>query len=410
MKKHQTTNSAAALTIAALVVSALLLAACEQPAGKTLSEDAALKTLSVSAGSLTPAFSAAAADYTVTVANTVESITVTAEAASGKAAVSGGGTKSLAVGDNTITVTVTAESGAVKTYTITVRRVDASTKFILTAAELAKIGVDSAWPLAGTYVLDADITLADWTPVGRSIWKSAGTPLDPDSTPFTGSFDGNGRTITLQSFAAAPVAVDKAYLGIFGGVKGAENAKAVVKNLKIVSSVTVTSAPGTGQAAGLIAGYIYYGGIVAECYFTSNVTAQGITDGAAINDYAGGIAGFCAAGGGGDNTEGFAPANLKSCVALNPSVSAPNGFERVGRVIGDSTGGVSNTFGWTGMSVTVSGAAQTWDGSGAADGRQSVNGADCVEKPAQSLYEGLGWDFATVWKMGSDGYPHLIWE
>jgi hypothetical protein len=38
------------------------------------------------------------------------------------------------------------------------------------------------------------------------------------------------------------------------------------------------------------------------------------------------------------------------------------------------------------------------------------DGADCAAQPAQSVYEGLGWDFATVWKMGSDGYPVLRWQ
>jgi hypothetical protein len=40
-------------------------------------------------------------------------------------------------------------------------------------------------------------------------------------------------------------------------------------------------------------------------------------------------------------------------------------------------------------------------------GPDTVDGADTGAKPAQSVFEGLGWNFSTVWTMGSDGYPAL---
>jgi hypothetical protein len=44
-------------------------------------------------------------------------------------------------------------------------------------------------------------------------------------------------------------------------------------------------------------------------------------------------------------------------------------------------------------------------------GAETEDGANCVEKPLQSVFEdGLGWDFDAVWKMGSDGYPVFMWE
>jgi hypothetical protein len=43
-------------------------------------------------------------------------------------------------------------------------------------------------------------------------------------------------------------------------------------------------------------------------------------------------------------------------------------------------------------------------------GADTPDGADCDAKPAQSVFEGLGWNFGTVWKMGSDGYPALQWQ
>jgi hypothetical protein len=44
-------------------------------------------------------------------------------------------------------------------------------------------------------------------------------------------------------------------------------------------------------------------------------------------------------------------------------------------------------------------------------GPDTEDGADCDAMPAQIVYEkNLGWNFATVWKMGSDGYPALQWQ
>jgi hypothetical protein len=546
-----------------------------------------------------------------------------------------------------------------------------SLKLILSEADLEKIGVDPNWPLDGNYVLGADLTLVDWDPIGTAAWTSTSVPLSLDSDPFTGSFDGGGHTITLNSFADSVAGIH--YLGIFSAVKGSsETAKATVKNLNIVSGITtrfsLTNTSGTaigliagyteqaeisnvtlsgvfnttsaknsyiggivgyaqkgtlikdsstsmnidhsaGTGGGFVAtsfynfvggfvgifkdgadtvnchsagnvtvignisgsqafaggiaggsyyafttesqgsisycsntgdvfcevggfwawtggiagcicgdgdgtfekttkvyrswasgnvtsagkqwpytggitGYIYYGAMVAECYFTGNVSSRGI-DGAAVNDYvggisgylsketghnsrirdcwsagtvsgrlnaggivgqhqvatvllncwsraeitvsglkgqiemaaqqgAGGIAGFCAAGEGGPYTEGFAAAYLGNCVALNPFISAPNGFDRVGRVIGDSTGDVYKSYAWSNMPVLTSGSpAEPFvlkDTSGAPT-RWSIDGTDCVAKPARQFYEEtLEWNFNTIWMMGGDGYPHLQWE
>jgi hypothetical protein len=89
-------------------------------------EDATLSSLSVTPGTLTPAFSSAITSYTVNVANDVESITIAAVPKQDGATVAGDiGTKSLDVGDNSFTVTVTAPNGEdTKDYTIVVTRAD----------------------------------------------------------------------------------------------------------------------------------------------------------------------------------------------------------------------------------------------------------------------------------------------
>jgi hypothetical protein len=43
-------------------------------------------------------------------------------------------------------------------------------------------------------------------------------------------------------------------------------------------------------------------------------------------------------------------------------------------------------------------------------GADRPDGEDCTAKPAQSIYEGLGWDFSGVWTMGANGYPALKWQ
>jgi uncharacterized repeat protein (TIGR02543 family) len=113
---------------------------------------------------------------------------------------------------------------------------------IYSAAELAKIGVD--YPRNGAYRLVADITLANWTPICADA-----------AHPFAGSFDGNNHTITIQSFSNAAVQ-GRSYLGIFGYVRGQDyDHLALIKDVKIVSSVSASSTKDGGQAVGLVAGY-----------------------------------------------------------------------------------------------------------------------------------------------------------
>lgn len=87
------------------------------------SPDATLLALSISAGTLAPAFDSETTGYTATVPNSVSSIDITARASDPKASVSGAGTKALAVGQNSLDIVVTAEGGTtVKTYTIVITR------------------------------------------------------------------------------------------------------------------------------------------------------------------------------------------------------------------------------------------------------------------------------------------------
>lgn len=85
------------------------------------SADCDLASLQVSPGTLTPAFSADRTTYSLQVDEDVTSVVVSASAADGNATTSVSGANSIQKGKNTVRVTVTAENGAVKVYTINVQ-------------------------------------------------------------------------------------------------------------------------------------------------------------------------------------------------------------------------------------------------------------------------------------------------
>lgn len=86
------------------------------------SSDAQLRALSIAPGTLTPAFSPDFVAYTVSVEYEVASIRISATPSSNEAVATGVGIKDLAVGQNTFTVTVTAEDGSTMRYGIVVIR------------------------------------------------------------------------------------------------------------------------------------------------------------------------------------------------------------------------------------------------------------------------------------------------
>ena len=91
------------------------------------SSDANLSGLTLSSGTLSPAFSSSGTSYTVAVPNSVTSIGVSPTPSNGWATVQVTGASNLAVGANTVTVTVTAQDGVTtKVYSIVVTRLPSS--------------------------------------------------------------------------------------------------------------------------------------------------------------------------------------------------------------------------------------------------------------------------------------------
>lgn len=160
---------------------------------------------------------------------------------------------------------------------------DPTPRNITSAADLAKIGTDDAFPLAGNYFLRNHLVLDNWTPLGSK------------TRPFNGRFNGQGNTITINSFSAAFLSgnnTEHTYLGIFGYVKGASpSAPAIIKDLALVSAVNQSSAFTRGQVLGLLTGH-------AQNAELSGISLSGTLDFASSKTlYLGGAVGILAAGG-----------------------------------------------------------------------------------------------------------------
>jgi hypothetical protein len=162
------------------------------------STDATLSDISITTGSLNPAFASVTIGYTAIVTNETSSITITPTVNEGHATVTVNGTTvasgqasgaiSLNVGSNTITVVATAQDGTtLKTYTIAVTR-EATVWTDITGSQVLDypygIAIDSA---QNVYITEK---FADYAGLGK-IWK-----ISPNGTwtDLTGVEDLNAPT------------------------------------------------------------------------------------------------------------------------------------------------------------------------------------------------------------------------
>lgn len=109
------------------------------PSAPGKSGNNALSTLTVSAGTLTPAFDPAVTEYTLSLPQGTEKLTLTATPSDSNATVQGDGELTLQEGENTLPLVVTAENGDTKTYTVTAKVAQAPTLFLNFSG--AKLGV-----------------------------------------------------------------------------------------------------------------------------------------------------------------------------------------------------------------------------------------------------------------------------
>jgi hypothetical protein len=245
--------------------------------------------------------------------------------------------------------------------------------------------------------------------------------------------------------------------GIAGTVEGGGNGTLEnttrIERCFAAGTVSVAGTNSANSYIGGIVGYNYYGALVSQSCFNGTVIAD------KAGDYTGGIAGYnsqtsgnnsriedCRSGGevkGFNNAGGIVGQNqvntyirrcystavvsvtnsaatgvggiagmnvssltdaITACVALNPSLSAPAG-NNIHRVTGTTGGTMSDNHAWSGMTVTTTGTYTPETGAANADGADLA-----AQKPGQSFYAGIGWDFNNVWEMDDDGYPKLMWQ
>lgn len=222
--------------------------------------DAYLSELALEGAVLEPAFNNQTENYTSFVDYTVETIRVLAIPSDTAAAVTVNGTVAnaengyivtvpLQEGDNIITAAVTAADGTTtKDYTITLtKKAEPMDLVITTAQELMDFAAavnngDYAGIADVTVELGGDIDMSgySWTPIG----------IDKNNY-FSGTFDGNGHTISNLTITKETVG----YFGLFG------TTDATIQNVNLTGSLTNTISDASASYVGAVAGYIIGGEI-----------------------------------------------------------------------------------------------------------------------------------------------------
>ncbi|MDR1870217.1 MAG: hypothetical protein LBQ82_09580 [Treponema sp.] len=301
-------------------------------------------------------------------------------------------------------------------------------------ATLQRVGTEtgnSGWTLGAYYELVADIDLSasteNWTPIGHT---TTGSP------PFTGTFNGNGYTITdLTITDFSEIGSEQGMFGTIGVggtvknlalVRCAINARGDVggvagKNFGTVISCSVSgSIIGSGSVGGVvgynegtvsncystgtISGDSDVGGIVGNnqvevenCYSTSTVSGGGNIGGVVGNNE--GTVSNCYSTGtvSGDSCVGGIVGEnhllTKNCVALNLSVSADS---FIGRVVGlNNSNGLINNYAWSDMPFLPTDA--TANGKDGKDVSSDDYKSESWWRNASNWSSDGAWNFTDVW-------------
>ena len=152
--------------------------------------------------------------------------------------------------------------------------------------------VNEEWKLDINITLtnNIDLTGIDWTPIGKD-----------DNKAYTGTFDGNGKTIT-----GLTVTGSDRYTGLLGFIKG------TVKNV-VLTEINITS----GTFVGGVAGWSF-GGNIENCSVSGSVSGSSGSD-------VGGVVGYQQVG------------SITGC----SSSATVKGTERAGGVVGVTNGGTT---------------------------------------------------------------------
>lgn len=243
-------------------------------------------------------------------------------------------------------------------FSISAADFDETWTAVTNAAELKAIEND----LAGKYYLANDITLtSDWGSIG---W------LEND-TEFTGTFDGNGKTIYGLSMDYASSIGQSSNVGLFAINAG------TIKNLTVDSA----SVYGSTQV-GAIAGVNEKGGVISNCVVSNSVVSGGFNSSSKVKYWlsdgyqVGGIAGL-------NN------GTVEKCVNRDSNVK---GWFEVGGIVGRNAGTVSQCASSGDINMASSATAQTNRMRWAAQSAYLTNG-ECAYGRAGGI---VGYNSSTV--------------
>ena len=189
---------------------------------------------------------------------------------------------------------------------------DGQGNYTVTSAEglknIAELVNSGATGINITLDTDLDLTDMEWTPIGAG-----------DNNKYTGTFDGNGKTIT-----GLTVTGSNDYAGLFGYI----GSGGTVKNV-VLEDVQITSDNSSGYAGG-VAGYCYRGTL-------ENCSVSGSVSGSGSSSDVGGVVGYQLVG------------SITGC----SSSATVKGMNRAGGVVGVTNNGATLTACYATGDVTV---------------------------------------------------------
>jgi hypothetical protein len=275
------------------------------------------------------------------------------------------------------------------------------------------------------YRLFEDIALEAPLPPETSNWVAIGKYISGASNPlteaFTGSFDGNGHT--LSGLVIDSAGDDQGLFGVVGqgaiieslglidlSVKGDNGAGGLVGyNYGTVLGSYATGKVEGGNCVGCLVGH--NNGTVLGSYATGSVESSRENAGGLVGTNEGGtVQNSYATGsvkGRRENVGGLVGYNspsgtVQNCVALNSSVMGNTSTNNsAGRVVGYNNGGtMTNNYARnTGMTLSHQ----------PVSGPNLKDGAGRADYDTRSFWESapLSWDFTSAWQWGSNNLPIL---
>ena len=252
---------------------------------------------------------------------------------------------------------------------------------------------------------------------------NAFTPIGSNTLLFTGTFDGNGYTITNLQI---PASANFNYSGFFGVNYG------TIKNLSVAGTITYSGNLNAGMIAGI------NNGTIQNCCASGSITSTAIGSvgmlagyndhGKIIQSYSTGTVHSVGSSSYSDDIGGFVGCNnwgtIENCYSIT-SVDDDKGNAMIGGLVGGSeggtisycyatgaitsssrySGGLIGGFGYS--SATVTSCYYDTAATGQIDTGKGVP-LTTSQMKLQSSFS--GWDFTSIWGISpsiNDGYPYL---